>query len=296
MQKGWFNSGLFVGVPRPDSTLFYGYFYFRKSLARLNRFLPHTGTPRGFDFYIGTKPWHFSRANPAVKYHNNHLAGEQYILKFNVGASDVGITPSGFGDLVFSDSTQPSNPYDGMAIRDIMAHADSVLTFCRRYAPAYFTALDSCLTMINSAFTGPITTYTTAPLTVGAARLLTDVPYLHHNPSARPVVRPEPIIQFEEDAPTSYALLQNYPNPFNPVTAIDFDLMTPSNVTLRVYNTLGQVVGDILEGAALEAGRQTVEFDAGALPSGIYFYRLEIMGEGAGAHQMMLMKKMVLLK
>ncbi len=296
IEMGWFSNGLFVGIPRRDSTLYYGYFYFRKSLERLNRFLPHSGPPRGFDTYIGNKPWHFSRANPAVKYHDNHLAGEQYILKFNVGASDVGITPTGFGDLIYGDSAQPANPFNGMTIREIMAHTDTALTFFRRFTPAYYAKLDSCLSRINSAFLGPITIYTTSPLHVAAAVSLSQVSYLHPNPEALPVVRPVDDAGLDEQTPTTYALYQNYPNPFNPVTSIDFDLVAPSNVTLRVYNTLGQIVGDLLHGAALDEGRQTVEFDASALPSGVYFYRLELTSQESSALRHTMVRKMMLMK
>jgi hypothetical protein len=70
-------------------------------------------------------------------------------------------------------------------------------------------------------------------------------------------------------------LFQNYPNPFNPATVIRFELPSPSIVTLRVFNLLGQEVAVLMKGVDLDIGIQEVEFDAGGLPSGLYLYRLD---------------------
>lgn len=88
--------------------------------------------------------------------------------------------------------------------------------------------------------------------------------------------------------PAVYALRQNYPNPFNPATKISFDLPEKSAVKLTVYDLLGRRVAVLAEGVT-EAGTHEVEFDASALPSGLYFYRLD-----AGTFSDT--KKMVLLK
>jgi hypothetical protein len=87
---------------------------------------------------------------------------------------------------------------------------------------------------------------------------------------------------------TEYALLQNYPNPFNPETNITFDLLESGEVTLTVYNALGQTIATLVNGS-LAAGRHTVNFDAANLPSGLYFYRMEA-GEFSAIKKMVLMK------
>jgi len=71
-----------------------------------------------------------------------------------------------------------------------------------------------------------------------------------------------------------FTLSQNYPNPFNPTTTIEFNLPKQSNVRVDVFNTLGQQVKSLVNGE-FSAGEHSVKFDAGALSSGVYFYRLQ---------------------
>jgi Secretion system C-terminal sorting domain/Right handed beta helix region len=90
------------------------------------------------------------------------------------------------------------------------------------------------------------------------------------------------------DVPYSYSLEQNYPNPFNPTTTINYSLGKPSNVTLTVYNVLGQRVATLADGYR-NAGLQSVVFDANKIASGVYFYRLEA-GAFVKTEKMMLLK------
>jgi hypothetical protein len=96
------------------------------------------------------------------------------------------------------------------------------------------------------------------------------------------------IIETEVSAPSSFSLEQNYPNPFNPSTTIRFSIPVETEVRLNVYNTLGQEVAEILSGR-LKEGYHEVDFDAGSLTSGIYFYRLE-------ADKFVDVKKMIIIK
>ncbi len=73
----------------------------------------------------------------------------------------------------------------------------------------------------------------------------------------------------------TYALEQNFPNPFNPVTYIRFHLPVQTEITLKVFNILGQEVITLIPGSLYPAGANTLMFDAGSLPSGMYVYRLE---------------------
>lgn len=88
--------------------------------------------------------------------------------------------------------------------------------------------------------------------------------------------------------PLTPSLTQNYPNPFNPTTQIAFNLPEAAPVKLEVFNTLGQTVVTLVNGVQA-AGSHVVNFNASALPSGVYLYKLT-----AGQHCEM--KKMMLTK
>jgi hypothetical protein len=85
-----------------------------------------------------------------------------------------------------------------------------------------------------------------------------------------------------------YRLIGNFPNPFNPNTNIRYTLGQAGFVTLRVYDLNGRAVATLVDGAQ-EAGLHTAAFDASALASGIYVYRLDAEGFSA-ASKMVLMK------
>ncbi len=74
--------------------------------------------------------------------------------------------------------------------------------------------------------------------------------------------------------PVLFVLNQNYPNPFNPETRIDYTLKEQQDVSLRVYNVLGELV-QVLLNEVKPAGTYTVTFDGTNLPSGIYVYRIQ---------------------
>lgn len=73
--------------------------------------------------------------------------------------------------------------------------------------------------------------------------------------------------------PAGFELEQSYPNPFNPKTVIGFSLPVSTDVRLSVYDPLGREVAVLVNGK-LSPGQHQAEFDATALPSGVYFYRL----------------------
>jgi len=76
-----------------------------------------------------------------------------------------------------------------------------------------------------------------------------------------------------ETLPKEYSLSQNYPNPFNPSTVIEFAMPTSGYVTLKVFNSLGQEVAELIN-KEMNAGNHSINFNASNLSSGIYFYRI----------------------
>jgi hypothetical protein len=96
------------------------------------------------------------------------------------------------------------------------------------------------------------------------------------------------VITVQVTTPNKFYLGQNYPNPFNPTTRIDFSLPERQMVSLRVYNTLGKLVSELVD-EIREPGSYSVTFDASRLPSGVYIYRLQTSSFAAN-------KKMTFLK
>jgi hypothetical protein len=96
------------------------------------------------------------------------------------------------------------------------------------------------------------------------------------------------VTQEVSPVPTQFNLGQNYPNPFNPSTLISYQLSAVSQVTLNIYDVLGREVAELVN-KRQNPGHYSVDFDASALPSGVYYYRLATDGNKS-------VKKMVLLK
>jgi len=74
--------------------------------------------------------------------------------------------------------------------------------------------------------------------------------------------------------PQGFELRQNYPNPFNASTTIEYSLSQTSDVRLSIYNLLGQKIATLFDGTK-RAGEHRIIWNAGDLPSGIYFARLD---------------------
>jgi hypothetical protein len=77
----------------------------------------------------------------------------------------------------------------------------------------------------------------------------------------------------DEVVPANYMLAQNYPNPFNPVTTIRFELREAGMTKLEIFDITGRHVRTLVNNQ-MEAGAYNLKFDASALSSGIYFYRM----------------------
>jgi len=103
-----------------------------------------------------------------------------------------------------------------------------------------------------------------------------------------PLSNPVGVEENEIGHPTEYALFQNYPNPFNPSTTLRYQIPASSFVTLKVYDVLGSEVATLVN-EEKSVGSYEVEFSATAIPSGVYFYRIQ-------AGNYLETKKMILMK
>lgn len=92
----------------------------------------------------------------------------------------------------------------------------------------------------------------------------------------------------ETSIPTKYELNQNYPNPFNPSTVINYQLPEAGNVSLKVYDVLGNEVATLVN-EFKQAGVYNAKFANANLSSGIYLYRLQA-GNFVSVRRMMLIK------
>jgi hypothetical protein len=99
-------------------------------------------------------------------------------------------------------------------------------------------------------------------------------------------------VSAENQSVNKFALEQNYPNPFNPSTTIKYQLAQNGQVSLKVFNTLGKEVAEILNGDQ-KAGSYSVKFDGSKLSSGIYYYQLHATDPG---QDYTITKKLMLIK
>ena len=97
-----------------------------------------------------------------------------------------------------------------------------------------------------------------------------------------------------QTTPIEFALLQNFPNPFNPETTIGYELAESADVTLQIYNVVGQVVRTLIAAESQSAGRYQMRWngmdDRGVpVSSGVYFYQISA-GEFQTVRKLMLLK------
>ena len=119
--------------------------------------------------------------------------------------------------------------------------------------------------------------------------------------SLNPLTKQSSDAEPAEVKPQQFALQQNYPNPFNPETIIEYHLPTAAQVTLEIYNILGQKMVTLVN-ANLEAGIYQTTWTArdnegNAVPSGMYIYRISATGNSAEQPgKFVEQKKMILMR
>ncbi len=105
-------------------------------------------------------------------------------------------------------------------------------------------------------------------------------------------------VGIDQDAsllPTSVELFDNYPNPFNPTTTIKYSINKAANVSLYIYDVLGQTVS-VMQNTNVLPGTAEFRFNGKGLSSGIYFYQMRITNLADSKVTSTQVKKMVLLK
>ncbi len=298
------TSGMRIGA-RADSAKAYGWVIMKKysdllaSLSKTSKGVTnfHDSAAHGFDRLSNGKVFLGKKTSLPPTVQDNVLFANLAALKLSIAASALDKTPVGFGELILADTQ--ANVLNGMTLAQIAAKGDSMMSggVGRTFETAdAFANLSNTIRRVLDAFEGPMDTvsFGSKLVTKGAARLV-DSKILQPNPTAIPA---RIVPTNASSLPVSYALYQNYPNPFNPATTIAFDLPFVSNVTLKIYNILGQEVATLLDKQELEEGAQELSFDAANFSSGVYLYRItaESVDEDGISNTFTSVKKMVLMK
>ncbi len=290
------DGGLLVGTPHPEAPKDFGwvlmakYTDVQKSLRDKTGI--HTGGPKFFDLFENGKPLVKEQKTLPPSKHNNKLFAELVALKLAIAASATEHTALGFGELVFDDTTAALIPFNGMKIKDIYAQVSAAMTSKTGDPNLYYQLVRK----LNEAFAGPVDTISFGSATVlKGVKDLTEVSFLRIDEGGL-IARITPTERKYADVPDVFELAQNYPNPFNPTTTIQFILPEDAIVTLKVYNVLGQEVATLANKELFTEGMNEVEFDAGKLASGIYFYQITAEGVGESVQKFTQVKKMVLMK
>ena len=293
------GTSLLIGIQRIDSARKFGWVAFKGGKGGGKAFtkaLPMTSTADTFKHKKEFK-------NPSVKKLNNRLVGELIAIKLNILSSDLDVTSSEnltqkFGDLFYENPLDTGTIYYGKTIRELAFFTDTVLTYGSRKSNVNYSKLADILSQINGAFASPDTlsfndtvSLFNGGLKLKGYKMVSAIPFLRRDMGIPPKTFSSVIV---DQVPDEYTLEQNYPNPFNPLTVIRYSLIVNSNVTLKVYNLLGQGVATLLNHEETDEGEHEIMFDASSLSSGMYFYRLTVERNGTSLFSET--KKLILLK
>ncbi len=294
------GAGLKVGLGGANTVLHTKYKDVIKSLVEKNNRM-HIGEPRSLYKFSDGRVIHRQQRNLPPTKGQNRLFAQAIAYKVNLIASERGIIPSGLGNLIFNDEANATNPLNNLSLKQIASKLDSFMTLVTlpRLDSLIF---DATLKKINMAFSGPIDTMSFGPvLRLKGVRPLSDVPFLHVDSTG---TLPGYNVNFSNnsEAPIDFVLNQNYPNPFNPSTVVGFYLPAEGYVTLKIFNTLGQLVTTVINSELMEDGYNEIEISAHNLnlSSGIYFYQLTCNTlddeDGNSSRTFSAIKKMVIIK
>ena len=269
--------GIVLGIEQPKETQkIYGWMRISSAKAA-KKFFPQTSRPTGFTFVKEKK-------DPTSAKYNNRLAAQLLATKFNMTASLFGTFPFGFERLKYRD---PGHPFHNMRLDKLTQKVDSLLTYPSGADTNLYYAADSVLKKINAAFAGALVVASTSPIKFSGVANVSSFDFLRIDTSTATIF-PQ-IASRSEMIPETHSLLSNYPNPFNPKTVIRFQLSAVSDVSLKIYNIIGEEVAILLNNDTRAEGEYALEFDATNFPSGMYVSRLQVEGK-------IFSQKMVLMK
>ncbi|QQS37455.1 MAG: hypothetical protein IPM56_05735 [Ignavibacteriales bacterium] len=101
------------------------------------------------------------------------------------------------------------------------------------------------------------------------------------------------VVSINVGLPDRFELSQNHPNPFNPSTKIKFLLPADADVSINLFNTIGQKISEIVN-TEFSAGVHEINFNASGLSSGVYYYTMNAASKDGNSFSAT--KKMILMK
>ena len=238
-------------------------------------------TPRGQSFFDSASILPIVANPPLVKgspltYHINGKLGADSLTAFQAHTADLPNVPNLMTEMMKWYRRPAAPPDSGAGKTKATGAWKPQFDFDRRVLAYFRDTMNCAYSTSNPVYTGAHGGYPAGDLNWFPSRYATWL------------TDPAMGITAAGGAPEAFALHQNYPNPFNPSTTIAFTLGKGGMTSLAVYNVLGQKVATLFDGYAA-AGTHDVTFDAHALASGVYFYRLE-SGSLASVKKMMLLK------
>jgi uncharacterized protein YdeI (BOF family) len=198
--------------------------------------------------------------------------GENYEAEF-VKVISVSITGSGtFTAATTYAITDPSDASNAVALR-IPNAADS--------------DVDGMPFITVATFTGVVGQFSSSDPVAGYQLMAVDLTDLKDNTLS--------VQELASGIPAAYTLYNNYPNPFNPSTTIKFGVPEASNVTLKIYDIVGREVATLVNDQ-VAAGYHDVSWDASAMASGVYLYRITATSVRGQKQSFTQGRKLVLMK
>ena len=254
--------------------------------------------------YGGSWDYHLQAYSPAID------KGDPTILDPDGSRSDIGMYGGPFGEIYTYQDLAPRQPRNLSAVVDSgrvilrwkkNTEADTSHYNIYRSTTSNFT-IDSTKLIGSTKDTSFINTYLPIYERLYYKITCVDRQGNQSQPSEEIVINLTSISEYPTVV-NDYYLYQNYPNPFNPSTKIGYKLKDRGYVKLMVYDIKGEQIA-VLVNQEQEAGYYEVEFGVGngllsvpdtGIASGIYIYRIEVIGEG-NIPVYTEMKKMMLIK
>jgi len=203
----------------------------------------------------------------------------QILLENNAAVVTGLCIPMRFGANLTFMGSRKGDLVSGSDFFDVRQQENGVLIHCAALNQTGIFAGDGVLAEIEFSINGADTEIRFGDAQArNAANAAIEVSY-QYTDVALPV---------ENGIPTEYQLRQNFPNPFNPFTTIRYDLKEQGAVKISLFNANGQFIQTLFAGEQ-PAGYFSLPFQAAHLPSGVYFYKIEVNGFSD-------LKKMLLVK